>query len=61
VEAAALRGIHEFIRKTPCLTVIAIERFPTATDLPSDLELHCVARATSAQPDRVVLVVEVLL
>jgi len=55
-EAAALRGIHEFIGKTPCLTVTALDRLPTATDLPSDLELQRVARATSAQPDRVVLV-----
>lgn len=56
-EAAALRGIQDFLGHTSCLAVAGIHRLPTGDALPSDEELMRLATASSAKPERVVLIV----
>lgn len=56
-EAAALRGIQDFLGRTSCLAVTGVLRFQDAAELPSDAELLRLAASPSVMPDRVVLIV----
>jgi hypothetical protein len=56
-EAAALRGIQDFAGRTGCLTVDSIHRLPATDSIPDDAELLRMAPASTAVPERVVLVV----
>ena len=53
-----LWGIYQFIDKTPCLAVVAVERLPdAAAALPSKTELARLARSAPGQPERAVAVI----
>jgi hypothetical protein len=56
-EAAALRGIQDFLGRTNCLAVTGIHRLPAGEAPPSDEELMRLAAASSVVPERVVLIV----
>ena len=58
-EAAALRGIQDFLADTGCARATRIDRLPGAApgDVPSDQQLLGWASASAPVPDRVLLVV----
>ena len=56
-EAAALRGINEFLSHTHCLSVAAVHRLPAGSSIPSDEELLRSAASPKAVPERVVHIV----
>ncbi len=56
-EAAALRGIEDFLGRTSCLAVAGLHRLPTGDATPSNDELMRAVASTSAKPERVVLIV----
>ena len=56
-EAAALRGIQDFLSRTSCLAVVGVHRLPEGDALPSDAELMRLAASTPAKPERVVFIV----
>jgi hypothetical protein len=56
-EAAALRGIEDFVVGTNCLAVAGIERLPAGSPVPSDEELLRLAARLPVVPERVVLIV----
>ncbi len=56
-EAAALRGIEDFLARTKCLAVAGVHRLPMRDAIPSDSELLRSVASTSAVPERVVLIV----
>lgn len=56
-EAAALRGIQDFLGRTSCLAVSGIHRLPAEDALRSDEELMRMASSTSTKPERVLLIV----
>lgn len=53
-EAAALRGIEDFLARPTCFSVVSVRR---VQELPRDDELLQSARASSPVPERVVLIV----
>jgi hypothetical protein len=56
-EAAALRGIQDFLSRTSCLAVSGIHRLPAEDALRSDEELMRMASSPSTKPERVLLIV----
>ncbi len=56
-EAAALRGIEDFLRRTSCLAVAGLHRLPDGEVVPSAEALMRAVASASARPDRVVIVV----
>lgn len=56
-EAAALRGIQDFLSHTACLSVTGIHRLPANQALNSDDELLRLATTTSPKPERVLFIV----
>jgi len=56
-EAAALRGIQDFLSRTSCLAVVGIHRVPAERLPPSNDELLHLAAAVSPKPERVLLIV----
>ena len=56
-EAAALRGIQDFLSRTSCLAVWGIHRLPAEDALRSDEELMRMASSPSTKPERVLLIV----
>jgi hypothetical protein len=56
-EAAALRGIEDFLRRTSCLAVAGLHRLPNGEAAPSDDELMRSVASASARVERVILVV----
>ncbi|MBS1143674.1 MAG: putative lipoprotein [Proteobacteria bacterium] len=56
-EAAALRGIEDFLSHTSCLGTTAIHRLPSDTPPPGDAELIRLARNTPPVPARLLLIV----
>jgi hypothetical protein len=56
-EAAALRGIQDFVGHTGCLAVTSLQRLPAEAVPPSNEELLRLAAASNPKPERVVLIV----
>jgi hypothetical protein len=56
-EAAALRGIEDFVAQTPCLAVAGVQRLPVGNLLSSDGDIQSLAAALPVVPERVVLIV----
>jgi len=56
-EAAALRGIEDFLGSTRCLAVTGVQRFPAGAEPPADAELLQRVAASPVRADRVVLIV----
>src|SRR5438132_5894750 len=56
-EAAALRGIQDFLGRTSCLAVSGIHRLPAEDAPPSDEELMRLASSPPTKPERVLLIV----
>jgi len=56
-EAAALRGIQNFLAQSSCLAVAGVHRLQPDADVPSDEVLLHLAAASSPVPERVVLVI----
>jgi hypothetical protein len=56
-EAAALRGIEDFLARTSCLAVAGLHRLPMGDAVPSDNELLRSVASTSAVPERIILIV----
>lgn len=56
-EAAALRGIEDFLGRASCLAVAGLHRLPMGDAIPSDEELMRSVASMSAKPERVVLIV----
>ncbi len=56
-EAAALRGIQDFLSRSGCLSVVAIHRLTTEQALASNEELIRSASSSNPKPERVLLVV----
>lgn len=56
-EAAALRGIQDFLARAGCIAVAGIHRLPADQPVPSDEELMRLASASSRGPDRVLVIV----
>lgn len=56
-EAAALRGIQDFLNRSGCLSVVAIHRLTTEEALASNEELIRLASSSNPKPERVLLVV----
>lgn len=56
-EAAALRGIEDFLNRAGCLAVTGIHRLPAEKPLPTNVELLRLVSNTTPGPDRVILVV----
>jgi hypothetical protein len=56
-EAAAERGIQDFLSRSDCLAVAGLHRLAAGSPVPSDEELHRQAAAVTPPPDRVVLIV----
>lgn len=56
-EAAAERGIADFVAGTGCLTGLGIQRLPTAATPPGDAEFVALAARTAPPPERAILVV----
>lgn len=55
-EAAALKGIQDFVAQTPCLAVSDIRRVPSGSPVPTDQDLIRSVSTPSGGPERVVLV-----
>jgi hypothetical protein len=56
-EAAALRGIQDFLSRSGCLSVVAVNRLNTEQVLASNEELIRLASSSNPKPQRVLLVV----
>ena len=56
-EAAALRGIEDFLHRTSCVAVAGLHRLPSGEAAPSDAELMRSATSASPVTERVVLIV----
>lgn len=56
-EAAALRGIENFVAQTPCLAVAGVQRLPVGNLLPADGDLQSLAAVLPVVPERAVLIV----
>jgi hypothetical protein len=56
-EAAALRGIEDFVAQTPCLAIAGIQRWPAENLLPSGGDLQRLVTTLPVVPERVVLIV----
>ena len=56
-EAAALRGIQDFLSRSGCLSVVAIHRLTTEQAWASNEELIRLASISNFKPARIVLVV----
>jgi hypothetical protein len=56
-EAAAVRGIEDFLRHTDCIAAEGVQRLPPEAALPSNLQLLQSAAAESPAARRVVLIV----
>lgn len=56
-EAAALRGIEDFLAGTDCLKLAGIQRLPPGAPLPSDSPLPAGMAAASAAAERIVFIV----
>jgi hypothetical protein len=56
-EAAALQGIQDFLARTGCFRVVAIDRLSTAQTKATDEELNRLASGSTVKPDRVLLIV----
>ncbi len=56
-EAAALRGIQDFLSRSSCITVAGIYSLPANQALNSDEELMRLATTTSPKPERVLFIV----
>ena len=56
-EAAALRGIEDFLSHAKCLSVTGVYRLPTEASAPSDDALLRLSERTSPGPERLVLIV----
>ena len=56
-EAAALRGIEDFLGRTSCLSVAGINRWPAGEPLPSDEGLIRLVAASHPKAERVVFIV----
>ena len=56
-EAAALRGIKEFLRRTSCTRVTGIHRLSWGQQQPSNEELLRLASESTPYPDRALLIV----
>jgi hypothetical protein len=55
-EAAALRGIRNFLDQAGCVAVADLRRLPIGEAIPSDTELLGLAAASSLVPERIVFV-----
>jgi hypothetical protein len=55
-EAAARRGLEDFLSRTTCLSVVAAERFPPDQTLPDEEAAVRLAATRGSLPDRIVLV-----
>jgi hypothetical protein len=56
-EAAALRGIQDFLNRSGCLSVVAIHRLATEQVLASNEEIIRMASNSNHNPERILLVV----
>jgi hypothetical protein len=56
-EAAAERGIQDFLSRSDCLAVVGMHRLTAGSSVPSDEELHRQATAITPPPEHVVLIV----
>jgi hypothetical protein len=56
-EAAALRGIEDFIKRAGCLAVTGVNRLPTGMPLPTNEELVRLAANATPVPERLLLIV----
>jgi len=56
-EAAALRGIEDFLGNTRCLAVTGVQRFPGGAEPPSDAQLRQQVAASPVRAERIVLIV----
>ena len=56
-EAAALRGIEDFLGSTRCLAVTGVQRFPGGAEPPTDAQLLQPVAASAVRADRIVLIV----
>lgn len=56
-EAAALRGIDDFLAGTRCLAVTGVQRYPDGAEPPSDAQLLQPLATSSPRADRIVLIV----
>lgn len=56
-EAAALRGIEDFLNRVSCIAVAGVQRLPTTAPLPTNEELVRLASNSAPLPERVILVV----
>ena len=56
-EAAALRGIEDFLTHANCLSVVGVHRLPAAEAVPSDEALLRLADASPVKAERVVHIV----
>jgi hypothetical protein len=56
-EAAAQRGLQDFLSRAGCLSVVAVNRVAAGQDLPSNDELVRLAARWQPVPERVLLVV----
>ena len=56
-EAAALRGIQDFLRRSRCLSVLSVNRLATAQVPASDDALIRLASSANQKPERVLLIV----
>jgi hypothetical protein len=54
-EAAAHRGLEDFLTRSTCLSVVAAERLAPGKTLPPDTEVVRMAASRSPVPDRIVL------
>jgi hypothetical protein len=56
-EAAALRGIEDFLKRADCLAITGVHRLPAGMPLPADEELVRLAANSTPIPDRLLLIV----
>lgn len=56
-EAAALRGIQDFLKRADCIKVTRIQRLSWGKETPSNGELLRLASESTPEPDRVLLIV----
>ncbi len=56
-EAAALRGIQDFLNRAGCIAVTGIHRLSWAIEPPSNEELLRLASESTPKPERVILIV----
>ena len=56
-EAAASRGIHDFLKRAGCLTILGIHRLSWTKQPPSDEELLRLASKSTPASERVILIV----